>query len=58
MQQQYAQPQPYVQQPQPQYPPQYQEQPRPRPSGRMTADERAEMRRQVNEAKDFYPQRR
>jgi uncharacterized protein HemX len=46
-------PQPYVQ-PQPQY----QEQPRPRPSGRMTADERAEMRRQVNEAKDFYPQRR
>jgi len=49
------QPQPYVQQPQ--YQQQYQEQ-RPRPSGRMTADERAEMRRQVNEAKDFYPQRR
>ncbi|WP_036168549.1 hypothetical protein [Massilia sp. 9096] len=24
----------------------------------MTADERAEMRRQINEAKDFYPQRR
>lgn len=43
--------------PQPQYPQQYQEQPRPR-SGRMTADERAEMRRQINEAKDFYPQRR
>jgi hypothetical protein len=52
------QPQPYMQQPQPQPYPQYQEQPRPRPSGRMTADERAEMRRQVNEAKDFYPQRR
>lgn len=52
------QPQPYAQQaPQPQYPQQYQEQPRPRPSGRMTADERAEMRRQINEAKDFYPQR-
>ena len=43
--------------PQPEYPQQYQEQPRPR-SGRMTADERAEMRRQINEAKDFYPQRR
>lgn len=42
--------------PQAQYPQQYQEQPRPR-SGRMTADERAEMRRQINEAKDFYPQR-
>jgi hypothetical protein len=46
--------QPYAQ---PQYPQQYQEQ-RPRSSGRMTADERAEMRRQINEAKDFYPQRR
>ena len=54
-QQQY-QPQPYLQQPQ--YPQQYQEQPHPRSSGRMTADERAEMRRQINEAKDFYPQRR
>jgi hypothetical protein len=50
------QPQPYVQQPQ--YPQQYQEQPHPRSSGRMTADERAEMRRQINEAKYFYPQRR
>jgi hypothetical protein len=53
-QQQQYQPQPYLQ------PPQYpqQEQPHPRSSGRMTADERAEMRRQINEAKDFYPQRR
>lgn len=52
------QPQPYAQQaPQQQYPQQYQEQPRPRQSGRMTADERAEMRRQINEAKDYYPQR-
>lgn len=52
------QPYPQQQQPyaQPQYPQQYQEQQRPR-SGRMTADERAEMRRQINEAKDFYPQR-
>lgn len=50
------QPQPYVQQPQ--YPQPVPDQPRPRSSGRMTADERAEMRRQVNEAKDFYPQRR
>ena len=53
MQQQYMQ-----QPPQAQYQQPYQEQQRPRSSGRMTADERAEMRRQVNEAKDFYPQRR
>jgi hypothetical protein len=52
--QQGYQPQPYLQQPQ--YP--QQDQPHPRGSGRMTADERAEMRRQINEAKDFYPQRR
>jgi uncharacterized protein YdeI (BOF family) len=50
---------PYMQQPpQAQYQQPYQEQQRPRSSGRMTADERAEMRRQINEAKDFYPQRR
>ena len=56
--QQYQQP-PYMQQPpQAQYQQPYQEQQRPRSSGRMTADERAEMRRQINEAKDFYPQRR
>jgi hypothetical protein len=46
------------QQPQAQYQQPYPEQQRPRSSGRMTADERAEMRRQINEAKDFYPQRR
>lgn len=44
------------QQPPQGYPQQYQDPQRSR-SGRMTADERAEMRRQVNEAKDFYPQR-
>jgi uncharacterized protein YdeI (BOF family) len=51
-QQQYAQPPQQAQYQQP-----YQEPQRPRSSGRMTADERAEMRRQINEAKDFYPQR-
>jgi hypothetical protein len=51
MQQQYQPP------PQAQYQQPYQEPQRPRSSGRMTADERAEMRRQINEAKDFYPQR-
>lgn len=57
-QQQYSQ-QPSMQPPQQaQYQQPYQEQQRPRSSGRMTADERAEMRRQINEAKDFYPQRR
>lgn len=50
------------QQQQQQYQQQYQQQPQQesqdqRRSGRMTADERREMRRQVNEAKDFYPQR-
>jgi len=52
MQQQSMQPPPQAQYQQP-----YQEPQRPRASGRMTADERAEMRRQINEAKDFYPQR-
>ena len=53
---------PYPQQPQPQQPPpQYEQAPRGdhRPSGRLTQDERRDLRRQINEAgKDLYQQRR
>jgi hypothetical protein len=51
--------QPYPQQAYPQPAPQPDAQRRGGGGGRsMTADERAEMRRQINEAKDYYPQRR
>jgi hypothetical protein len=49
----------YPQQAYPQPSPQSSPEAQRRGGGRsMTADERAEMRRQINEAKDFYPQRR